>query len=319
MSKNHLVVFFLWVLSFSSCKKERIDLLVLQIDTGNNYQLHDVSFLNDSVGFISGGKRYEIGVLLKTLDGGKTWTTADSIIPKASFCNFFFTEAEGCIAGYDSWYAFTTDSGKTFSANTTSNYRPVNDIDFYDRQHGVRVQGDGYTSGYIAYTDDGGYTWHDSSYINNMRAVQFTDAQTVFVCGYGVVYKSTNGGKSFFPLDVRGDFFTDLDFPSATTGYFAGYQGMILKTTDGGNSFKKIMHENTFFEKREHFEAIKFWNENTGYAIGDFGLMYATENGGETWKKVVAFTDVNLRDLHLFSATSGIIAGDEGKVFLFQR
>ena len=317
--KKQLAAFFLFALVFSSCKKERIELLIHEIDTGNDYQLYDVSFLNDSIGFISGGKRYEIGVLLKTREGGNTWTAADSVIPKASYCHFFFNEAEGCVAGYDSWYAATADSGKTFSTATAGNYRPINDIAFYDRLHGVRVQGDGYTSGYIAYTEDGGNTWRDSSYINNMRAVQYTDAQTVFACGYGVIYKSTDGGKSFFPLDVRGDFFTDLDFPTATTGYFAGYQGMILKTTDAGSTFKKIMHENTFFEKREHFEAIKFWNENVGYAIGDFGLMYATDNGGDTWKKVSAFTDANLRDLHLFSANTGVVVGDEGKVFLFQR
>lgn len=303
---------------FFSCKKDEIEILTQEIATNSNYQIHDVFFLNDSVGYACGGDRYEIGVILKTKDGGKSWSPADSIMPKCAYSSYFFNAAEGYIGGYDSWLAFTNDSCKNFGAGT-ANYTPINEITFIDRNRGLIVDGAGYAVGHILYTSDGGSNWSSTDYPNNFRAVQYADSNTAYASGYGVIYKSTNGGQNFYTLDVRGDFFVAMDFPSANTGYFAGYQGMIVKTSDGGNSFKKVHSGNTFFENREHFEGIDFWDDNTGYVVGDGGEMLHTTNGGESWKKVRSFTDVNLRDIHLFSATSGIIVGDNGKIFLFKE
>jgi photosystem II stability/assembly factor-like uncharacterized protein len=316
--KRYFILLSFFGALFSSCIKEQIELLTQEISTGNSYQLHDVFFLNDSVGFVCGGSRYTIGIFLKTTDGGKTWTTDDSIMPKCAYTNFFFSEAEGIVGGYDSWFAYTNDSAKTFSANT-GNYSPINDMTFLDRQHGLMVSGDGYASGHIAYTSNGGSSWSTTDYLNNFRTVQYADSNTAYASGYGVIYKSTDAGQTFLPLDVRGDFFVAMDFPTPNTGYFAGYQGSILKTSNGGSSFKKVMNGNVVFEKREHFEAINFWNENIGYVAGDGGIMYKTTNGGESWQKVKSFTSENLRDIHLFSATEGIVVGDNGKIFLFKN
>lgn len=293
-------------------------MLVHEISTQNEYQLHDVFFVDDSVGYVCGGQRYTIGVVLKTADGGQTWTAADSIIPKCAYASHFFSAAEGFIGGFDSWLAYTNDSCHNFSTST-GNYTPINDITFIDRNHGLCVDGAGYAVGHILYTSNGGASWTSTDYPNNLRAVQFVDSNTVYASGYGVIYKSTNGGQSFFPLDVHGDFFVAMDFSSPQTGYFAGYQGMLLKTSNGGLSFKKLRNGNGFFEHREHFECVNFWNNETGYAAGDAGLMLQTTDGGESWKTVKTFTDVNLRAIHLFSATEGIIVGDQGKIFLFKQ
>jgi photosystem II stability/assembly factor-like uncharacterized protein len=282
-------------------------------------ELHSIFFLDDSIGYICGGVRYDYGVLLKTTDGGHTWSVPDSVIPKVAYTNFFFDQQQGFVAGFGSFFAFTNDSAKSFNVTSAVNSIPINDIRFIDRMHGVIAAGGSYGSGYIAYTSDGGTTWAQTDYPNNFRAVRYVDSSTAFASGYGVIYKSTNGGATFSPLNIRGDFFVDMDFPTPTTGYFVGYQGMILKTTDGGNSFKKVHTENLPLGPREHFEAVDFWDTETGYAVGDAGSMYVTTNGGGKWRKVKSFTDVNLRAVHLFSASSGIVAGDNGKIFLFKE
>jgi photosystem II stability/assembly factor-like uncharacterized protein len=302
----------------SSCRKEQTSLITHQIETGTLYDLHDVFFVNDSVGYACGGSRYAIGVVLKTTNRGNTWSSADSIIPKAAYCTFFKNESEGFVAGFDSYMANTSDGGNSYST-TIGNYAPIYDIAFTDADHGVRVSGDGGRQGFIAHTNDGGASWTETSYPYTLRAVSYASANTIFVSGYGVLYKSTDGARTFQPTYARGDFFVALDFPSVNVGYLAGYQGLILKTDDGGASFKKVMAGNAPFSKREHLEAIKFWDENTGYVCGDNGIMYKTENGGDSWRIVKQFTSVNLRSIHLFSATSGIVVGDEGKVFLFRE
>lgn len=315
--KRLLIISVLFLLLHSSCKKESIDLLTYEVDSHTTHQLRKVFFVDDSVGYIVGGSRYEIGIVLQTADGGKTWSQPDSVFLKNIYAAHFFTNGEGFIGGYDSWWGYTADSGQSFSV-TTGDYKPINDLHFYNRSKGVRVSGDGYSEGHISTTNDGGISWTASEKLNTMRAAEWVDKNVIYASGYGVIYKSVDGGNSFKPCDARGDFFVSLDFVSSLAGYFAGYQGLILKTTDGGNSFKKVHPGNAPFGKRIHWEAIKFWDENTGYVAGDDGLFYRTENGGDTWQVAQQFTSVNLRSIHLFSANDGIVVGDEGKIILFK-
>jgi photosystem II stability/assembly factor-like uncharacterized protein len=315
--KKHLTGILLLALFLSACKKDKITLLIHEVASHTTHQLHDVVFVNDSVGYICGGEKWEIGIFLRTTDGGNTWSMPDSIFNACAYSMHFFSASEGLVVGNVSNWASTSDSGKMFSSSQ-SDYRPIDRVAFLTRDIAIKVGGDNYADGYISYTNNAGNTWFKTELPNHMTDVQITDSNTLFACGYGVVYKSTNAGYSFHPLDTRGDFFMALDFPTRTTGYFAGYEGMIIKTSDGGNSFKTIRKGNQAFGHRVHFEDIKFWDENTGYAIGDAGLLLKTENGGEDWKTAEEFTDVNLRGIYLFSATSGIVVGDNGKIFKFQ-
>lgn len=316
--KKYFILLLFGSFVISSCKKEQIELLTQEVDSHTSLPLFDVFFVNDSIGYSCGGDKYSIGIFLKTLDGGKTWSLPDSIIPKAAYAQYFFNAGEGFVGGFDTWLAYTTDSGKTFSGQPSYELE-TQDIAFGDRLHGVRVNGSGYGNGKIISTNDGGASWKSADpLLNGLRCVTFSDMNTAFAGGYGVIYKSTDAGQTFFPLDIHGDFFVAVDFPSARVGYFAGFQGMILKTTDAGTSFTKVMKENIPFAKREHFEAIDFWDENNGFVAGYAGVMYQTTDGGEHWKKIKQFTDANLRDVHLFSPTSGVIVGDNGKIFLFK-
>lgn len=312
------LLLLLGCLLFSSCKKEEIELLTQEVSAGTTYNFYDVCFVNDSVGYACGGSKYDVGIFSKTTDGGHTWRKADSVLDKCLYTSYFFNVQEGFTMGYDSKSLYTTDGAQTFTPGM-GNYSPVNEVAFIDRQYGVRVSGDGYASGYIQFTSDGGNTWAETFLSNNITALQYTDSNTAYASGFGVIYKSTDKGQTFSPLDVRGDFFIDMDFPTAQVGYFVGYEGMIIKTTDAGASFKTLRKGNQPFGKRVHFEAVDFWDENTGYAVGDNGLMLKTDNGGDSWKTVKEFTGVTLRDIHLFSATSGIVVGHDGKIFLFKQ
>lgn len=316
--KNYFIVFFSCVLLFPSCKKGQIELLTQEIQTGTTLQLHDILFVNDSLGYVCGGEKWAKGIFMRSTNGGKTWSSPDSIFNACAYSLQFFSENDGVVAGNGSNWSSTTDSGKTFIVSQTD-YQPINDIALRDGNTWIKVGGDAYADGYISSTHDAGNTWNKTTLPNNMTAVALADSNTVFASGYGVIYKSTDAGSSFHPLNVRGDFFMAMDFPTSQVGYFAGWEGLILKTSDAGNSFQKVLNGNGAFSSRVHFEAIKFWNVSIGYAAGDNGAMYKTNNGGDNWKKIIPFTDVNLRAIHLFSGSSGIVCGDKGKIFLFRE
>jgi len=301
----------------SSCKKQHVPVLAQAIQTTFNYDLNDIAFVNDSVGFTCGGSRYEIGIFAKTTNGGLSWQAADSIIPKAAYSLSFLNEQNGWVGGYDSYVAKTIDGGQSFTVQT-GNYFPTYDLFFADSLRGLSLSGNGGVRGFVQRTQDGGATWTETELLSTLRGAAYAGNYTWYVCGYGVVYKSTDDGRSFTPTPATGDNFMAIDFPTATTGYVIGYDGTILKTDDGGETFKKQKRGNAFFAPREHLLAINFLNENVGYVCGEGGLMYTTKNGGESWEKIQQFTTLSLRGIHLFSPIQGAIAADNGKAFLFK-
>lgn len=311
--------FLIVILLASSCKKETVELLTYEATSHTDLPLADVLFVNDSVGYACGGDKWAKGIVLRSTDGGHSWSQPDSVFGQIAQCLFFFSAEEGCVGGGNSYLAHTTDSAKTFVI-VQSDYRRINDMAFAeDHLHVVRVgTGEGYSDGNINYSADGGNNWTRTDLATSMAAVQYAGNGQFFASGFGVIYRSTDYGAHFTPLDIRGDFFLGLSFPSESTGYAAGYERLILKTTDGGNSWQKIMKGNAPFSAREHFRSIKFWDENNGFVCGDDGVMYQTTNGGDSWKKVKQFTEVNLQAIHLFSATAGVVVGDGGKIFLFK-
>ena len=70
-------------------------------------------------------------------------------------------------------------------------------------------------------------------------------------------------------------------FVSATTGFAAADNGVIMKTTDGGNSWTQVRAADSY-----SLRGIDFWNETSGVAVDYAGRVTSTTNGGATWTNV---------------------------------
>ena len=154
-------------------------------------------------------------------------------------------------------------------------------IEFYNESFGIAV---GFNSR-ILRTTNGGENWNLQIYptFNDFFDIDFITSDLIFICGDGGIYKSTNGGINWNPTTAKGDFFTSVYFTNTVTGYAAGMTGTILKTTDAGETWKKLHSNNSLVNKNRNFTRIIFRNASVGYAVGWNGLMIKTTNGGETW------------------------------------
>lgn len=290
---------------------------VKEVKTFNSYDLNAVFFINDKVGYAVGGERYGIGILMKTIDGGNSWTSPDSIMPKACYASCFFSEQEGIVGGFDSHLTYTNDSAATFNDRVFISYLPVRAIKFKDRQSGVLAFGNGYGDGSIALTHDGGQSWTESSKYNHcFRAAAYTDDGTIFIAGYGTILVSQDG-INYTVSKQYGDFYTDLHFINDNTGFAVGYQGEILRTDNKGAKWEVMKKTNNPFEQPDHLLAVHFYDATNGVAVGENGLMLHTSDGGNSWKRAKAFTEKSLRDVILLSGSSGVIVAEGGSVFLF--
>ncbi len=99
----------------------------------------------------------------------------------------------------------------------------------------------------------------------------------------------------------------------------SGSLGTILKSTNGGETFEKMLVEG--YEQRD-FRDIEGFDEKTAIvmAIDTPAIIFKTTDGGKTWKKV--FEDKTpgmfLDAMEFWNELSGIVIGDpiDGKIFI---
>jgi len=85
-----------------------------------------------------------------------------------------------------------------------------------------------------------------------------------------------------------------VKFENSLTGYCAGEDGKIGKSTNGGLNW---LNANSI--SGTTINSIYFTDANTGYLCGDFGIIFKTTNGGMTFIKNQT-TVSNSNDYQLF-------------------
>lgn len=218
--------------------------------------LRGLWFVNNNVGYISGGDPGIYGVVLKTIDGGISWTDVSPVNPPAAtqvmhgIC--FTTPNDGYACNWDGYIMRTSDGGSTWTTSATpvSNNHLMN-IFFTDANNGYCVGGD-YdvnNTSVILKTTDAGATWtalnnpHPTA--NFLLSVRFTDPNTGYVSGgnvqnnTGVILKTTDAGVTWTTENTIPNppkRLAVLSLPSPAVGYVCGLDGVILKISDSTDS-----------------------------------------------------------------------------------
>lgn len=164
---------------------------------------------------------------------------------------------------------------------------------------------------------------------------------TPFVQGVNAQWTTQTSGVSTY--------LSAVSFPNTSTGFTAGDQGKILKTTNGGvnwlqqttgvnDNFSNIQFINTntgwasgpigynlkttnggtnWFDQPTGFESgmlVFFCDANTGFGSSGGGTIVKTTNGGANWVSQVSGITVFLTDIHFIDNTTGWISGFSGVV-----
>ena len=129
----------------------------------------------------------------------------------------------------------------------------------------------------------------------SLRGLSVVDDQTIWASGSsGMVARSTNGGASFSWTKVAGfekTEFRDIEAFDSNTAIIMAIDSpaYILKTTDGGRSWKTVYKNNT---KGMFLDAMDFCDEKYGVVIGDpIGgkfFLAETTDCGQSWKELSA-------------------------------
>jgi len=180
----------------------------------------------------------------------------------------------------------------------------------------------------------------------DLYAVTFSDSENAFAVGQGYLLHSGDGGTSWAPLLAVQRPLHDVGFRGASLGLAVGDGGLILRTTDGGQSWSEV-EGNTASDLRtvalgdggfavaagfgvalRSLDGGATWNPadagdvqflgsaasgtNRAWLVGEGGVVRATTDGGSSWETQPGGTTQDLRGAFFLSASRGWIAGAGG-------
>jgi photosystem II stability/assembly factor-like uncharacterized protein len=96
-----------------------------------------------------------------------------------------------------------------------------------------------------------------------------------------------------------------LSFISPQTGWIVGEYGLVLHTTNGGQTWNSQRYGRTL----PQLFGVEFYDERTGLAIGQEGNLLKTMDGGKNWQEINTGTKKGLYGISL-RGNHGVIVGD---------
>jgi photosystem II stability/assembly factor-like uncharacterized protein len=240
--------------------------------------LHDVYFLNEKTGWISGSG----GTLLTTADGGKTWKKQTGITEDTIRQVYFSDEFNG-------WLLC---------------------------ERNIFNRGSNSTS-YLLKTSDGGENWERMEIVEDGRGrivkIFFDGKNNGFAIGESGSLYALPGSEEKWKKRAPPIRYLLLDgtFTDASHGVIVGAGGSILFTEDAGETWNK---SNVFGNAKGKFHSVFFINQKTGWTAGADGRIFQTTSGGKTWREQKSGVTRNLNGISFVDAKEGWAIGEEGTI-----
>ncbi len=261
------------------------------------YTFWKLHFINADTGYVggegpAGGAPSGPGIILKTANGGTTWTTCTSgtayPVRDLYAVNYDTVYACGGAEALDGHIIKSVDRGLTWSIVGPA---------YYD----AMLQGLYFLNSNVGFL--GMYESVFGSYFP-------TTSSWLGTTTGGTTFTTTNnpGSTSYWRFST--------DFYGVSTGYSSRANGTIAdsvyirKTTDGGTTW----NEHTITGYTGNLNSLKFISATIGYIVGNGGHILKTTDGAVTWVPQISSTTQELNSVYFVNSTLGFAAGDNGTI-----
>ena len=203
----------------------------------------------DTIYAVGCNASYYYGLIIRSFNGGQTWTTKNISNTWGFYCVEFPTESIGYTCGWNGRICKTVNAGNTWTSLPSGSSQTFRRMCFVDENLGFAACGEDHATTNKIYKTINGNSW---SLIKNF-------------------------GNSFI---IGGMYFFDED-----TGVVVGTNGskaVIKRTTDGGSNWEDVLEGNYTFV----LECLDF-DGDIGWAAGKYGSnngIFRSEDGGQTWE-----------------------------------
>jgi len=210
------------------------------------------------------------------------------------------------------WFALA----QNWKLQPSGTNQPLRDIYFATPLHGWAI-GD---SGTILHTTDGGLEWALQSIAlsDHLYAVFFVDSVTGWIAGANGTLLHTNDGGNIWQQQQESNttfHFRDVFFIDQSIGWVVGgniFQGIIIGTIDGGQSWSKLSDST-----RGSYLGVYFLDDQEGWVVGGQNLfdnfvnevILHTTNGGIDWEEQFSPTIGPLHKIFFLDRNRGWAVG----------
>ncbi|MCB0705793.1 MAG: hypothetical protein KDC34_10810 [Saprospiraceae bacterium] len=299
-----------------SCKKDRVENLFEVLDVAPDNEIRAIAFPTSDTAFAVGGKVFDRGIVLSTTDAGVHWKL-DSLNDKILNGLDFPSAKAGWIAGFNGYlYQSKPMAPGQWDFFRLPVWNQFVDVCASENNLLLTISAVGFVEGII-------HVWNpdlslDTSFVfpYALTAIDAAPDGILLVCGYGAILRSEDQGQSWIRNPVDGDFFQDIQFPSAEVGYAVGYAGTILKTTNGGVDWEVLRNGGSLWVPDQRFKCLYFSSPETGVLAGEDGLIWRTHDGGDHWEVLKNAPEYDYLDVVLIPG-GGWLGTRDGKLVKF--
>lgn len=240
---------------------------------------------------------------------------SSAVVMNSSIFGMCFSgQNNGWLVGKAGAIVCTRDGGKTWSLQKSGEKLHLYDVSFCDDSNGWAVG----ENGFIIHTANGGKTWEpqQSGMTGNLRGVQCIDAGTAWAAGHeGTLLKTVDGGKTWILQKKLQDMLRQLNrkflpslfcvrFRDAQNGYAVGHPGIILHTSDGGETWQ-LQSSGTSVVLYK----VAAWDNKTAWIAGGAGVILHTTDGGATWVMQTSGVKFMLNSIAFAGGIKGFAVG----------
>jgi photosystem II stability/assembly factor-like uncharacterized protein len=275
--------------------------------SGTTQQLKGIYMIDETNGWICG----DAGTLLKTNDGGQTWTQVT--VTGVDLSSVIFLDSQTGIAVGDAGIIIrTTDGGASWNfinSGTTSQLRGVS------KGSGNLVFAAG-RDGAVVVSTDGGATWlpKNSGTTARFRGAAAAGINKLYAVGEdGIIKHSPDGGQTWITQTggVNQDLH-DVQFINENVGFAGGSGSNFIYTNNGGQTWI-LRNSGIFFG----LNGIFFLDENRGWAVADIGTVFITTDAGITWVSQPCGSASTLQEVYFIHPGKGWSVGDNGTILMY--
>jgi photosystem II stability/assembly factor-like uncharacterized protein len=273
---------------------------------GTTQNLNSISITNNGNVVVAG----DAGTILLSTDSGSNWQSITSNVTD-DLLSVSFNGTNGVAGGTSQTIIYSTDSGASWSTSQSGFFGGG----FYGTQ--MFNSGTSFVAGensifqpMFGNSTDGGQSWNFTAfYLNSnegqLYGIHFFDmnngvASAGVFTGEGAICTTSDAGTTWTTQPFFSNALYALDFPATQIGYSVGVSGIIIKSSDGGNSWETLSGGTS-----NNLNDLSFADELNGYIVGDNGTVLKTTSGGVIPVELTSFSvSLNENNVKLFWETS---------------
>ncbi len=321
MKKPFYLIVFLLIASLSTLysQKDRNWRWQNPLPQGNT--LHSSATIGNNIVFFAG----DAGTILKSKDGGQTFTRQKTFTRENLYSIFFIGTRCGMAVGTNGTILKTTDCGNTWKKLSSGRKDTLRGISLLSSQSAIAV-GD---TGTILRTRDGGDTWvYDPlpGFKPNLNGISFPTPDFGVIVGDSFppfggppIIVSEDSGDTFNPygpgnpslagININSVFVPEKDPDKAV---LVGDKGVIVSTTTKGTTWSTPISNVTV-----DISNVWFFDGDNGFATGPNGTILRTKDCGDTWSLIISpiKRDLNTVIFPKNDTLNGFFGGAHGIIY----